>query len=73
MMYSTVEIKQKRETGKTSRAVRSAVLDVHWGVWSLLIAATINFVMALAEGNIFNLLACLACLVGLFGIVHSIK
>lgn len=72
-MYSPREIKKKKEKGKTRRAIRNAILDIHWGIWSILIAALINFVMALAFGNIFNLLACLACLVGLVGIVHSIK
>ncbi len=73
MMYSPREIKKKKEKGKTRKAVRKAILDIHWGIWSILIAAAINFVTALALGNIFNLLACLAILVGLVGITQITK
>lgn len=72
-MYSPREIKKKKEKGKTRRAIRDAILNIHWGIWSILIAAMINLVLALAFGNIFNLLACLASLVGLVGISQIIK
>ncbi len=72
-MYSPREIKKKKEKGRRRKAIRNAIMNIHWGIWSILIASAINFVMALAFGNIFNLLACLACLVGLVGIVQSIK
>jgi hypothetical protein len=66
------EIKRKKEKGRTRKAIRNAILNIHWGIWSVLIAASLNFILALAFGNIVNLLACLACLVGLFGIFQII-
>jgi hypothetical protein len=71
-MYSPKEIKRKKEKGKTRKAIKNAIINVHWGIWSIIIAASLNFILALAFGNIFNLLACLACLVGLFGIIQKI-
>lgn len=71
-MYSPKEIKRKKEKGSMRKAIRNAILNIHWGIWAILIAASLNFILALAFGNIFNLLACLACLVGLFGIIQKI-
>ncbi len=71
-MYSPQEIKRKKEKGRTRKAVRNAIANIHWGIWSILAAAALNFILAIAFGNIVNLLACLACLVGLFGIIQKI-
>ena len=71
-MYSPKEIKRKKEKGRTLKEIRNAVLNIHWGIWSIIVAASLNFILALAFGNIVNLLACLACLVGLFGIFQII-
>jgi len=66
------EIKRKKEKVSMRKAMRKAITNIHWGIWSILIAAFLNFVLALAYGNIINLLACLASLVGLFGIIQKI-
>ncbi len=49
--------------------MKNPLHNVHWAVWSILIAAALNFIAALATGSFVNLLACLACLVGLAGLV----
>ena len=51
----------------TGNALNS-IQNIHWGIWSILIAAALNFIAAIATGSLINLLACLACLVGLVGI-----
>ncbi len=70
-MNSPKEIKRKKEKGSMRKAVHNAIINIHWGIWSIIVAASLNFILALAFGNIFNLLACLACLVGLLGIIQS--
>ncbi len=50
--------------------------SIHWAVWSILIAAALNLILAFVTGSVIdgllNLLACLACLVGLVGIAQKI-
>jgi hypothetical protein len=46
------------------------VRSVHWSVWSIVIAAAINFALALETGSMANLLACLICLIGLAGFIE---
>jgi len=46
--------------------------NVHWAIWSILIAAALNFIAALVVGSLINLLACLACLIGLAGIAPKV-
>ena len=48
------------------------IQSIHWAVWSILIAAALNFITALVTGSLINLLACLACLVGLAGMAHKL-
>jgi hypothetical protein len=54
--------------GSTHRSV----LNIHWAIWSILIAAALNFIEALTTGSFVDLLACLACLVGLAGIAPKV-
>ncbi len=51
---------------------KKSLYNVHWAVWSILIAAALNFIAALVTGSFVNLLACLACLIGLAGLVPKI-
>jgi len=48
------------------------IQNIHWAIWSILIAAALNFIAALVTGSLINLLACLACLVGLAGIASKV-
>lgn len=52
--------------------INNPLRNVHWAVWSILIAAALNFIAALATGSFINLLACLACLIGLAGLVPKV-
>lgn len=52
--------------------VHNPMQNVHWAVWSILIAAALNFIAALVTGSFINLLACLACLIGLAGVVTKV-
>ncbi|MDD1751795.1 MAG: hypothetical protein LUQ38_01740 [Methanotrichaceae archaeon] len=47
------------------------ILNVHWSIWMIVLAATLNFIIALGEGSSVNLLACIACLIGLAGVLHK--
>jgi len=49
------------------------ILNVPWAIWAIVLAATMNFVIALAEGSSVNLLACIVCLVGLAGVLHKLE
>ncbi len=52
--------------------IRNPLHNVHWAIWSILIAAALNFVAALVTGSLINLLACLACLIGLAGVAPKV-
>ncbi|MCJ7444637.1 MAG: hypothetical protein MUO26_08930 [Methanotrichaceae archaeon] len=48
------------------------VLRIHWALWSIIVAAAINFAIALDTGSMLNLLACLVSLIGLAGVIEKI-
>ncbi len=48
------------------------IQNIHWAIWSILIAAALNFIAAIVTGSLINLLACLACLIGLAGIATKV-
>jgi len=50
-----------------------AILNIPWAIWAIVLAATLNFIIALAEGSSANLLACIICLVGLAGVLHKLE
>ncbi len=51
---------------------QNSIQNVHWAIWSILIAAALNFIAALVTGSLINLLACLACLIGLAGVAPKV-
>ncbi|MFB3764127.1 MAG: hypothetical protein ACE14P_02640 [Methanotrichaceae archaeon] len=52
--------------------VYNPIQSIHWAIWAILIAATLNFVAALVTGSLVNLLACLGCLIGLAGVATKV-
>lgn len=56
--------------------IQEAILNVHWGIWCILIAAALNLILAFTTssvtGGLFNILACLAALIALVGIASKI-
>jgi hypothetical protein len=44
----------------------------YWAVGSLIIAAALNFTAAIFTGSSLDLIACLACMVGLAGVIKLV-
>lgn len=44
----------------------------YWAIGSLIIAAALNFLAAIFNGSLINLIACLACMVGLAGVIKLV-
>jgi hypothetical protein len=44
----------------------------YWAIGSLIIAAALTFVAAIFTGSLIDLIACLACMVGLAGVVKLV-
>jgi hypothetical protein len=53
-------------------SAHKSLFNIHWAIWSLLIAAALNFIAAITTGSSIDLVACLACLVGLAGIAPKV-
>ena len=49
------------------------ILNIHWAIWMIVLAATLNFIIAFGKGSSADLLACIACLVGLAGFLHEME
>lgn len=62
--------------GNPTGKIQKAILDVHWAVWCILIAAALNLILAFTTvsiiGGLLNILACLASLIALVGIAPKI-
>jgi hypothetical protein len=58
--------------GKKMNLIKT-ILNIPWAIWAIVIAATLNFAIALSEGSSVSLLACIACLVGLAGVLQKLE
>ena len=59
--------------GDKKMNLMKTILNIPWAIWAIVLAATLNFIIALAEGSSANLLACIICLVGLAGVLHKLE
>lgn len=44
----------------------------YWAIGSLIIAAALNFIAALFTGSLIDIIACLACMIGLAGVIKLV-
>jgi hypothetical protein len=49
------------------------ILNIPWAIWAIVLAATLNFIIALSDGSSVNLLACIVCLIGLAGVLQKLE
>jgi hypothetical protein len=59
--------------GDKKMNLMKTILNIPWAIWAIVLAATLNFIIALGEGSSINLLACIVCLIGLAGILHELE